>query len=201
MSEAKKNSLKLRRLTLLGILIALMVVMDMTGIGFIMIPPISITTLTLPVIVGAIVLGPSGGAILGGVFGLISIYKATTIGVSAMDIAFSPFKSGAPLSSLVMALGCRILFGLVAGLIFRWLSKYDKVGLLSTAVTAILGCLTHTVTVMSCLWFLFPDVQVTIKAILLSVLSVNFLIEIGVSFIFAFIFARFLPMLKKHSFA
>ena len=66
------------RLTQLSLLIALLAVLGFTPLGFIMIPPVSITLMHIPVIIGAILLGPLDGAILGGVFGCISLFKAVT---------------------------------------------------------------------------------------------------------------------------
>ena len=50
---------KTRTLVQLSLLIALEAVMAFTPLGFIMIPPISITILHIPVIIGAILLGPA----------------------------------------------------------------------------------------------------------------------------------------------
>ncbi len=61
-----KNSLKTVQLTQLTLLIALLAVLTFTPIGFIQIPPVAITILHIPVIVGAVVMGPKYGGILGG---------------------------------------------------------------------------------------------------------------------------------------
>ena len=58
--------------------VALQMVLQLTGIGLIPLPLIRATTLHIPVIVGAVLLGPLAGAILGGTFGLCSMWTATT---------------------------------------------------------------------------------------------------------------------------
>ena len=64
------------RMVQLAILIALEAIMAFTPLGFIMIPPISATLMHIPVIIGAILLGPLRGGILGGCFGLFSVIRA-----------------------------------------------------------------------------------------------------------------------------
>ncbi|MEG0614538.1 MAG: ECF transporter S component [Oscillospiraceae bacterium] len=194
---AAPKKFDIHKMVALSMLIAILIVFDVTGIGFIHVPPISITIMQIPVLIGAVVLGPGCGAILGGTFGILSMWEATTKGVSPMDLAFSPFLSGSPISSLIMALGCRILFGLVAGLLFQWLSKHDKAGIWSLAVTSIASCLFHTVSVLGSLWLLFPNLQTTFKSILIAITSVNFLVEVGLSFVFALAFAKIIPILKR----
>ena len=48
---------------------AVQLLLNVTGIGLIPLPLIKATTLHIPVIIGAVLLGPLGGGILGGVFG------------------------------------------------------------------------------------------------------------------------------------
>ena len=81
-----------KRMVLLGMLIAVLLVMGMTGIGFIPLPVIKATTMHIPVILGAVLLGPTAGAVLGGAFGLCSIWANTTA-PGLLSFAFSPFMS------------------------------------------------------------------------------------------------------------
>ena len=105
-------------LPVLLVFIAMEVIFAFSAFGFITIPPISITFLPALVLAGAFVLGPLAGAILGGIFGLASIWKASVSAVAHADQIFSPFISGNPLASLILSLGVRVLFGFVAGCLF-----------------------------------------------------------------------------------
>lgn len=192
MANTKFNT---KKMVQLAILVALLIVLDLTGVGMIITPVIAITTLGIPVVMGGILLGPAAGGFLGVVFGLLSMWKATTIGVSPMDVAFSPFKSGDPLSSVILCFAGRILLGVVAGLLYKVLKKFIKQGYISTAITAVVSCVVCTATVMASLWLLFPDLQVTFKAVLLTICSVNFLIETGVTVLFAVALAKVMPIL------
>ena len=62
MEKQRSNT---RYMATLAMMSGLLVVMGMTGIGFIPLPVIKATTMHIPVILGAILLGPKAGAVLG----------------------------------------------------------------------------------------------------------------------------------------
>ena len=136
--------------------VALQLVLQITGIGLIPLPLISATTLHIPVIVGAILLGPLAGSILGGVFGLCSMWNATTA-PTLLSFAFSPFLapnlSGA-LKAVWIALGCRILIGVVSGWLWIGLKKAKVNDLIALPVVGVVGALTNTGLVMGSIYFL-----------------------------------------------
>lgn len=193
----KENRQKTLNLVTLSLLIAIEVVLVVTNLGFIMIPPISITILHVPVIMGAVVMGWKSGLILGGSFGVLAMLNATFRGASVADLAFSPFYSGNPVGSIIMCIGCRMLLGFAAGFIFEKLSKKTGKVLLSSAIAAFVSTLLHTLTVMSCLWLLFPELSVTFKAVLQTIFALNFLVEAGLAVLFGIAFAKVIPMLRK----
>ena len=88
MNKRTKN--RTRYMATLAMLCGLLLVMGMSGIGFIPLPVIKATTMHIPVILGAVLLGPMAGAVLGGVFGLFSIW-VNTITPGLLSFAFSPF--------------------------------------------------------------------------------------------------------------
>ena len=77
MSNKKGN---LFTLTLLALFIAIMLVMNFTPLGYITTGLFSITLMTIPVALGAVCTGVTGGAVLGFVFGLTSFLQAFGIG-------------------------------------------------------------------------------------------------------------------------
>lgn len=185
-----------KKLVLLSMFVAILIVMDITGIGFIRLPAISITIIDIPVIIGAIVLGPLSGAILGATFGCISMWEATHAS-SISDIVFSPFISGDPISSLIMALGARILFAFMTGLIFQILKKRKLNDYLSILISTISGLVIHNVTVIGCLCLLFPDLNVPLKKVILSIVSISFVIKIVFAFVLSSAFAKTVPKVIK----
>ena len=62
-----KNRTNIRWLTQLALLVAVLLVMNYTPLGYLQVGPLSMSLLTIPVAIGAMTLGPVAGAILGGV--------------------------------------------------------------------------------------------------------------------------------------
>ncbi len=139
--------------------IALQLVLQLTGIGLIPIPPINATTLHIPVIVGAVLFGPLAGGILGGVFGLCSMWTATTRG-TIMAFAFSPVvaagNSGASgaVKAIWIAFGCRVLMGVISGWLWIVLKKIKISDVIALPIVGAAGALTNTVLVMGSIYFL-----------------------------------------------
>ena len=173
-----------RKLTQLALLIAIQLILSFTPLGFIILPGmVSITIMHIPVIVGGIVMGPMYGGILGLVFGLLSMYKATTAATSVVDQAFSPFLSGAPVQSIIMCIVPRVLLGVVAALLFRALEKRIKSKGLAIAISAAVASVMHTVLVLGCLWALFDSLP--LKSVFLTLVTLNGFSEIAVAVLVA----------------
>lgn len=156
----KKKNVDVRYLVSLAMMCAVLLVLGMTGIGFIQLPVIKATTMHIPVILGAILLGPGAGAVLGGVFGLCSIWANTTA-PGLLSFAFSPFMTteGLPgvLKSLWIALGCRILLGALAGWFWKLFKKVLKKDYVALPVTAALASVCHTILVMGSIYILLAQ--------------------------------------------
>ena len=153
----KQKKLDTWYMATLAMLCGVLLVMGITGIGFIPFPVIKATTMHIPVILGAVLLGPSAGGVLGGVFGLCSIWVNTT-SPGLLSFAFSPFMTteGLPgvVKSLWIALGCRILFGIIAGWLWKLFKKIFKQDYAALPVTAAVSTLCHTILVMGSIYFL-----------------------------------------------
>ena len=149
-----------RYMATLAMFCGILLVMGMTGIGFIPLPVIKATTMHIPVILGAVLLGPAAGAVLGGVFGLCSIWANTTA-PGLLSFAFSPFMTteGLPgvLKSLWIALGCRILLGVIAGWLWKGMKKLLKQDYLALPVTASVSTVCHTILVMGSIYVLLAQ--------------------------------------------
>ena len=160
-----------RYMATLVMLCGLLLVMGMTGIGFIPLPVIKATTMHIPVILGAILLGPGAGATLGAVFGLCSIWANTTT-PGLLSFAFSPFMSTDGLmgaaKSLWIALGCRILFGLIAGVLWKIVKKIAKQDYVALPVTAVISTLCHTILVMGSIYLLLAQQYAEAKNVAIS---------------------------------
>ncbi|MCR4695527.1 MAG: ECF transporter S component [Pseudobutyrivibrio sp.] len=131
----QSNKSRTYDLVLTGLFIAIIVVLANTPLGYIPLGVINATTIHIPVIIGAIFLGPKKGGLLGGVFGLTSFIKSTTAPtVSAFVFSpivavstLNPQTAGATilvvLKSLFIAFVPRILIGVVAYYVFAAVRK------------------------------------------------------------------------------
>ena len=120
--EKTTKRVNTRFLAQLALLIAIQVVMRVLGLGRVPIGPLNMSFLTLPIAIGAMLMGPLTGAILGGVFGLFSLWDAIS-GAGGMT---SFFFQNNPVSTVILCVGMRILMGVCCGLIFKVVSKLDR---------------------------------------------------------------------------
>lgn len=109
-------------LTRLAILIAIVLAMKLTGLSSIPVGPLNMTLNMIPIGIGAMLLGPLAGGILGMVYGFTSFYDAVT-GGSVMTHIFFQLT---PLGTFGLCVVVRILVGVLTGLIFEALQKIDK---------------------------------------------------------------------------
>jgi len=156
--QTKKTDVK--RMALLAMFCGVLLVMGLTGIGLIPLPVIKATTMHIPVILGAIILGPGAGAVLGAVFGLCSIWSNTTA-PGLLSFAFSPFLTteGLPgaLKALWIALGCRILLGVIAGWLWKLAKKLKLHDLAALPTVAAISTVCHTLLVMGSIYVLLAQ--------------------------------------------
>ena len=78
-----------RWMTGVALMMAIVILLANTPLGMIQLPIIKATTVHIPVILGAIVLGPMAGAILGMTFGICSLIS-NTMAPTLLSFAFSP---------------------------------------------------------------------------------------------------------------
>lgn len=120
----KNKTTNVRVLAQLGLLAAIEIVMKLIGLGSVPVGPLYMSFLTVPIAVGAMTMGPVAGAILGGVFGLVSFKDALT-GGSAMTSALFQVS---PVNTFILCVAMRILMGWFVGLLFSLLRRVDKKG-------------------------------------------------------------------------
>lgn len=174
---AVKNKEKIYKLTLTAVLTALIFVMAFTPLGYLKIGVVSITFITIPVVIGAIVGGPSVGTVLGLMFGATSFIQC--FGTDAFGMAL---LGESPVYTAIMCFVPRILMGFFCGLIYKAFSKknYLKAG---TAVTSFCGGFINTVLFVGFLILLFyntPAVQAlgtSVIAVITTLVTANAVIE------------------------
>ena len=130
MKQIKWKHLKFEKYVFV-LLLAIELIMSFTFLGFIHIDPISLTTAYIPIVVAGCLLGPLESTVIGLVFGLASMYKASALYVVSDDKIFSPLYSGNPIGSILLSVGSRVLFGFVIGYLFSIIKgrRYEKIGI------------------------------------------------------------------------
>ena len=154
MNKKKSKELDVRLMAQLALLTSIMLVMAFTPLGYIPLPFMNATTMHIPVIVGACILGPKAGGILGGIFGVTSVIKAT-IQPNITSFVFTPFHGS--FSSFIVAILPRILIGVAAGWIFACLKKRFKNESLALIISGFAGSMVNTVGVMTLIFLFFGD--------------------------------------------
>ena len=145
---ARKNTTLM--LAQLGVLTAIILIFEFTGIGMIKIGPVEMTIMMIPVIIGAISIGPVAGAILGGMFGLMSFYEC--FGKSMFGVLLFGIN---PFACAFMCFVPRILAGFLTGIIFKALKGIDRTKLISFGIAGLSGAVLNTLFFMGSLWIFF----------------------------------------------
>ena len=143
---------KLRKMILAAIFTAMILLLAFTPmLGYIKIGVLSITTIGIPVIIGAIILGPYYGMFLGLVFGLTSFlqcFMGDPFGAALVGIS--------PVRTFITCIVPRVLVGLVPALLYRLIMKRPTNSRsVAVFVSALAGSLTNTVFFLSFLGLLF----------------------------------------------
>lgn len=153
-SGGNMKNKKTKNLVLYALFVAIeMLLVFVPFLGYIPIGPLRATTLHIPVIIAGILLGKKGGALIGGVFGLSSLFY-NTISPTITSFVFSPFISGNIMSAMI-AIVPRVLIGFMAGFIFEQISKKSSKENINMAISALCGALTNTILVLGGIYFLF----------------------------------------------
>ena len=145
-----------RRVTLLGFLTAILMVLSMTPLGYLNIGPLAISFNMIPVAVGAAALGPLGGAALGAVFGMTSFLQCLGIGGSSiMGVILFDIN---PLLAFVQRFVPRLLTGFLVGVIYKVCRRFFRAGI-AGGVAGFFAAFLNTALFMGALVLLFGDTQ------------------------------------------
>ncbi len=173
---ATKNKEKIYKLTLTAVLTALIFVLAFTPLGYLKIGVVSITFITIPVVIGAVIGGPSVGAVLGLMFGITSFIQC--FGMDAFGTTLFGIN---PVYTAIMCLVPRILMGLLCGLIYKaFAAKHANIG---TIVTSFGGGFINTVLFVGFLLLLFYNTDYiqsfgnSVIAVISVLITINAVVE------------------------
>lgn len=138
-----------RKLTILGLMLALTMILDLTPLGAIPMGTVVATIAHLPTILVGIILGPVAGLIMGLAFGIVSLLHALIRPASPFSLLFiNPLVSILP----------RMMIGVASYYAYagtKALIKGGKANPVAIGIGAAVGSLTNTVLVLSVLVVLY----------------------------------------------
>ncbi len=188
MNRMKSNE-KVLGMVQLAFFSAIIIIMALVPfLGYIPLGVTRATIIHIPVIIGAIVLGPKRGAFLGALFGLTSLLT-NTFNPTVTSFVFTPFYSVGDMRgngwSLVICFLPRILVGIVPYYVFkgvrRLMRKVESAETVPLILAGLAGSLTNTILVMNMIFLFFRDGYANAKNIAVETLYSVILGVIGVN--------------------
>lgn len=181
---------KINRMVSVALLAAVVVVLQLLA-GMIKIGTFSITLTMIPIIVGAAFYGPSVGAILSAVFGVV-VYIGC---VSGSDVGGNMVFVANPFLCFLVVMAKGALAGFCAGLVYRLVMKgHDSAsrGVIAVILAGITAPVVNTgVFCIGMLLFFRSTLQAwaagsdLFNYIIFGLTGVNFLIELGINVVFS----------------
>ncbi|MDY4969841.1 MAG: ECF transporter S component [Lachnospiraceae bacterium] len=179
---------KTQKMVLTAAFAAIIIVMaNVPFLGYIRLGVVSATTLHIPVIIGAVLMGPSSGAFLGFIFGMTSFLQAT-FNPTLTAFCFSPFYSVGDFhgnfASLIVCFVPRILIGIVAYFVFAGIMKVLKgkrrmKETIALPIAGVLGSMTNTILVMGSIYIFFGQQYMAATNITGSLIAAIMAIVVG----------------------
>lgn len=178
---------KVRKLVILGLMLAITIILDLSPFSAIPIGSVSATIVHIPAMITGIILGPLYGLIMSGLFGLVSLIHAATRPASPLDPLFiNPLLSVVP----------RLLIGVIAyygyrGTVLLWevVFKGNIRKLKHTvggAVGGVLASMANTILTLGMLYILYVQEIIerigladatAVRVMLIGVVTSNAIIE------------------------
>ena len=195
------KSFKPKELTLMGLLAAVLLVMSFTPFGYLNIGPLAITLNMIPVAIGAIALGPKGGAFLGAVFGFTSFLQCIGIGGSSpMGVILFGIN---PVLAFIQRFVPRFLMGLLTAYIYKFIKK-TAAGKVAPFVAGFSAAFLNTALFMTFLVVLFYNTEYlaelmggkNVIVFICTFVGINAVFEMIASTVFTGIIAKALEKAK-----
>ena len=183
MSKAASTG-SVRRMTGMSLMAAIIAVLTVLG-NFVRFGPFPITLALAPIIIGAAMYGAGVGAILGGVFGLVTLIS----GLAGWDGGTVMYLMGiAPFACILVCVGKGIAAGWCAGLVYSAIEKKNRhVGVVAAGIVCpvvntgvfIIGMLLFFTSALES----WASGQGLMYYVIFGLTGVNFLVELAVNLV------------------
>ncbi len=185
-----KRGMSTKTLVFGAILTALVIVLQYISMA-IRFGTFSITLSLTPIVVGAVCCGVGMGAWLGLVFGIAVLMTGDAAPFLAVSIG------GTVVTVLAKGVAC----GVIPALVYKLLKKCNNV--FASATAAILSPIANTgVFLIGCMIFFVPTIMEwhgTVSAFLISIFSINFLIELVLNIVLIPVVVRIINLKLKNN--
>lgn len=194
-----KNN-KISRMVQLAVLLAIVIFLQ-CFLGSIVVGATSFSVVLVPIVVGAILLGPGAGALLGFAFGLVVLIR----GITGQDAFTNLLFVAQPLFTALICLGKGTAAGWVAGVVYKLLARgsgfWASVAAAAVAPVVntglfILGGLTLVKGTLEANLGAFGADSVLIFLVVICA-GVNFLVEFAVNMVLSPAIYRVIRVLKN----
>lgn len=183
MSKAASTG-SVRRMTGMSLIAAIIAVLTVLG-NFVRFGPFPITLALAPIIIGAAMYGAGAGAILGGVFGLVTLIS----GLAGWDGGTVMYLMGiAPFACILVCVGKGVAAGWCAGLVYSAIEKKNRhVGVVAAGIVCpvvntgvfIIGMLLFFTSALES----WASGQGLMYYVIFGLTGVNFLVELAVNLV------------------
>jgi len=119
-TRREKNKAIIIKMVMMACLISIVIIFQLIG-SFIKVGPASISLVLIPIAIGAILLGPLFGALLGAIFGVMTL----AAGISGVEPFTATLWANQPFETAVLCIAKGTLAGLFSGLIYKLLKKIN----------------------------------------------------------------------------
>ena len=186
-------------MTGIALLIALIIVLQFVTSIIPLVGGFSISLVLIPIVLGAAVYGPGAGALLGGAFGVIVYINCVT----GADPGGAMVFQANPILCFLVVMGKGILAGLVSGLVYMALKKWNPH--VAILMTAIVCPLVNTGTFIVCMLTFFREVLAAwagggdlMAYILTGFVLCNFVPEMIINIVFGSVGHTIVHVVKKN---
>lgn len=199
-NPTQANPLNVKKLTLLAMLTAIIILMAFTPLGCLRVGAVYITFIMIPVVIGAVTTGVKGGAFLGAVFGATSFVQC--FGMDAFGTALMEIN---PFYTVLTCFVPRILMGALTALIFQGLQKFDKTNAISFMVACLSGAVLNTIGFVGLLILFFRNsdylqsISGSVTGLITTLVTVNALIEAIACLVIGAAFSKVIDRFVIHS--
>ncbi len=176
MEKVKSSFFTAKNIAMLGVLLALVIVLQLFGLVIPMPGGTSMSFVLVPILVGGMLLGPAAGGLLGFAFGIVTIFDP-------MCLALMNYT---PALAVLTVLAKGTLAGLLPALLFRTIARKNKHAA-AFAAAACAPVVNTGVFLLGCLC-MYDAVEASVGSafnVFVGLIMINFAIELAVNLVLA----------------